>query len=191
MRDGAPGDVRQVDDIRALTALGHPDRVRLMDALAVGGSATTTSLAHTLNLATGSISHHLKILTGAGLVQRDENGTDRRQSRWRLVTRGTRFSIETFRGQAAGEAAAVAADGVYLARQFEQARTFIEHQEPPWDAAAYAGHFWLRLTPAELRTLGAELNELLLRWRRREVPDDAAPDRRLVLALARAFPADP
>lgn len=191
MRDGAPGDVRKVDDIRALTALGHPDRVRLMDALAVGGTATTSSLAQTLGLATGSISHHIKVLAEAGLVQRDESGTDRRESRWRLVTRGTRFSVETFRGEAAGETAAVAADGVYLARQFEQARTFLEHQQPPWDAAAYAGHFWLRLTPAELRAFGEELNELLLRWRRREIPDDGATDRRLVLALARAFPADP
>src|SRR5262245_49947613 len=50
VRDGAPGDVRRIDDVRALAALGHPDRVRLMDALAVHGPSTTTMLAQSLGL---------------------------------------------------------------------------------------------------------------------------------------------
>jgi DNA-binding transcriptional ArsR family regulator len=127
MRDGAPGDVRQIDDVRALAALGNPDRVRLLDALAVGGPASTSALGDALDLATGSISHHLKVLTEAGLVMPappDED--DRRVRRWQLVSRGTRWSIGRLRGQPAGEAAAVSAQGVYLARQFEQARAFLD-----------------------------------------------------------------
>ena len=188
----APDDVRQLDDVRALAALGHPDRVRLLDALAVAGTASTSALAEALDLATGSISHHLKVLTEAGLVRpAPSDGGDRRVRRWQLVSRGTRWDVSRFRGQPAGEAAAVSAQGVYLARQYEQARAFLEEQQPPWDDAAYAGHFWLRLTPEELAELGRELNDLLLRWRRREVPDDGAEDRRSVLAIARAFPAEP
>lgn len=192
MRDGTVGDVRALDDIRALAALGHRDRARLMDALAVHGPSSTTTLAQALGLATGSISHHLKVLEHAGLVSpAPEAASDRRERRWKLVTRGMRWSVAQFRGAAAGEAAAVSADGAFLARQFEKARAFLEAGEEPWDEAAFGGHYWLRLTPAELIELGGELDELLLRWRRREIPDDGAPDRRTVLAFARAFPTEP
>jgi len=190
-RDGAPGDVRQIDDVRALAALGHPDRVRLMDALAVHGASTTTTLAQSLVLATGSISHHLKVLEAAGLVRpAQEAAVDRRERRWALVTRGMRWSVADFRGQPAGEAAAVSAEAVFLAGQYEKARAFLETGEQPWDAAAYSSHVWLHLTPEELMRLGRELDELLLRWRRREIPDDGA-DRSTVLAFARAFPTVP
>ncbi len=47
------------------------------------------------------------------------------------------------------------------------------------------------LTPAELVEFGNEIDELMLRWRRREIPDDGAPDRLEVLAFARAFPSQP
>src|SRR5688572_6830382 len=124
MPDSPPDDVRQIDDVRALAALGHPDRVRLLDALAVGGAASTSALAAALGVATGSISHHLKVLSDVGLVMAappDEG--DRRVRRWQLVSRGTRWDIGSFRDQPAGEAAAISAQGVYLARQYEQART--------------------------------------------------------------------
>ncbi|GAB3756605.1 ArsR/SmtB family transcription factor [Microlunatus parietis] len=189
MRDGSPGDVRQVHDARALAALGHADRWRIIDRLAVSGTATTGELADALGLATGSISHHLRVLAEAGLVERAPDGDDRRQRSWRLVSRGLRWSPAQFRDSAA-EAVATAADGALLARQFESARAFLASAEEPWDEAAYGSHVWLRLTPAELVELGAELDELLLRWRRRELPDDGA-ERTTVLAFARAFPTDP
>src|SRR5688572_1564340 len=119
MRDGQPGDVRSLDDVRALSALAHSDRARLMDALAVSGPSTTSSLATTPGLATGSVSHHLKVLSEAGLVApAPEAATDRRQRRWKLVTRGMRWSPGRFRDDAAGEAAATAAQAVLLARDF-------------------------------------------------------------------------
>jgi DNA-binding transcriptional ArsR family regulator len=192
MRDGAPGDVRQIDDARALAALGNPDRLRLMDALAVHGPSTTSALAGALGIATGSMSHHLKVLTEVGLVERaPEAAADRRERRWKLVTRGMRFSPGMFRDRPSAEAAASAAEGVMLDRDYESARAFLAAAEWPWDDAAFAGRTWLRLTPAELEQLGEELNDVLLRWRRRDVPDDGAPDRRVVLAFAHAFPSDP
>ena len=49
-------------------ALGHPMRHRLL--LALGrGEATISQLAATLGSNKGNISHHLKVLAGAGLVQ--------------------------------------------------------------------------------------------------------------------------
>jgi DNA-binding transcriptional ArsR family regulator len=163
-----------------------------MDALAVHGASTTSVLAGALGIATGSVSHHLKVLTEVGLVERaTEAAADRRERRWRLVSRGMRWTPGQFRDRPSAEAAAWAAEGVMLDSQYESARSFLAAAEPPWDDAAFAGRTWLRLTPEELEQLGEELNEVLLRWRRREIPDDGAPDRRVVLAFARAFPSDP
>jgi DNA-binding transcriptional ArsR family regulator len=192
MRDRTPDGVRQIDHVGALAALGHPDRVRLLDALAASGPASTSALADALGLATGSVSHHVKVLNEAGLVTAaSADASDRRIRRWQLVSRGMRWNPGHFRGTAAGEAAAASAQGVYLERQYAHAKAFLEEQEPPWVDAAYAGHFWLQLTPEELEDLGRELNDLLLSWKRRNIPDDGAGDRRPVLAFARAFPAAP
>lgn len=162
-----------------------------MDALAVSGPSTTSSLATTLGLATGSVSHHLKVLSEAGLVApAPEAATDRRQRRWKLVTRGMRWSPGRFRDDAAGEAAATAAQAVLLARDFERAREFLATADEPWDDASASTHVWLHLTPAELTELGQQLEDLLLSWRRREIPDDGA-ERQTVRGVALAFPSKP
>lgn len=191
MRDGSPGDVRSLDDVRALSALGHPDRARLMDALAVHGPSTTSALAATLGRATGSVSHHLKVLAEAGLVApAPEAAADRRERRWKLVSRGMRWSPREFRDEPAGEAAATAAQAVLLARDLERARQFLATAEEPWDEASSSTHVWVRATPDELAELVRQLDELLLSWRRREVPDDGR-ERRVVRAFAMAFPSEP
>jgi DNA-binding transcriptional ArsR family regulator len=186
-----PTDVRQIDHVQALTALAHPDRARLMDALAVHGPSTTTALARSTNLATGSVSHHLKVLVEAGLVAPvPDASTDRRQRQWKLVTRGMRWTAGQFRDQPTAQAAAVSAEGAMLQRQYERAREFLETRQPPWDDSAYTGHVWLQLTPAELAELGQQIDELLLGWRRRQLPE-GDPDRRTVLAFVHAFPTEP
>jgi DNA-binding transcriptional ArsR family regulator len=191
MRDGQPGDVRTLDSLEALVALGNPDRARLMDALTVHGMSTTSALAAMTGLATGSVSHHMQVLSRAGLVERAEQGEDRRQRRWRLVTRGYHWSPAQFRDHPAGQATVRAAMGVQVDRERDRAQEFVQNAVPPWDDAAFAGHYWLRLTPAELVEFGNEIDELMLRWRRREIPGDGDPGRREVLAFARAFPSRP
>jgi hypothetical protein len=80
---------------------------------------------------------------------------------------------------------------VQFDRERDRAQEFIATAVPPWDEAAFSGHHWPRLTAAEFIEVGHEINELLLRWRRREIPDDDDPDRQTVLAFARAFPSQP
>lgn len=190
MSDGEPGDVRQLDDVQALASLAHPDRSRLLDALTVHGPSTTTELAKVLGLATGSVSHHVKVMVEVGLVEPAEAEGDRRKRRWRLVTRGLRWQPGADAGRPAAETAATAADLMLLQRDTERARRFLESAGPPWSDAAFGAHVWLRLDPAELEAFGRELEALLLRWRRREIPDDGT-ERAAVLAFARAFPAEP
>ena len=161
MRDGRPGDVRTLPSLEALVALGHPDRARLMDALTVNGMSTTSALAAVTGLATGSVSHHLQVLSRAGLVERAEPSEDRRQRRWRLVTRGYHWSPAQFRDHPAGEATVRAAMSVQVDRERDRAQMFVQSAGAPWDDAAFSGHYWLRLTPAEQPRLAARLCWLL------------------------------
>ena len=191
MKDDEPDDIRRLDDVRVLAALGNPVRARLMDALAVHGASTTSFLATALGIATGSVSHHLRVLVDVGLVRAaPETAVDKRERRWALVTRGWGWSPADFSGHPTAEAAAVSAEGAMLARQFEQARHWIETAEAPWDGAAFAGHHWLRLSVDELVELGHQLEELMVGWRRRDVPDDGV-ERRTILGVVRVFPAEP
>ncbi|MFD0330844.1 ArsR/SmtB family transcription factor [Streptacidiphilus monticola] len=70
------------DDVLALTspeqfaALAHPLRQRLLFALSAG-AATISRLAARLEVAKGSVAHHLKVLRDAGLVAVVETRTVR------------------------------------------------------------------------------------------------------------------
>ena len=185
--------VQTLTDARALAALANPFRSRMLDALAVDGPSTASALAKRTGQAVGSASHHLKVLSAAGLVEEaPELARDRRERWWRLVAPSTRWSRSEFADDAGAVSAALAAESVALQRQFERARDWLANSESAgvWDASAFATQIWISLSPDELRTLSDELNALLHRWRHREIPDGGA-EREDVFLFARGFPAQP
>lgn len=194
---GASSDIAEVTDVLALTALANLDRARLLDVLAVYGPSSTSVLARRLELATGSVSHHLRVLARAGLVEpAPEAAADQRASSWKLVTRGRRWSRRGEDASPAAEMAARAAEGVVLERQFQRAREWQAIDEmSAWDEAASSVNSWMHLSPAEMQRFGAQVEELIVSWRRRARPaedlDDDAAERRPVLAFFHAFPSEP
>lgn len=185
-------DVRTLRDARSLAALAHPFRSRIMDALKVDGPSTASMLAARTGQAVGNASHHLKVLAEAGLVEEaPELARDRRERWWRLVSSGTRWSRLELEDEAAG-AAAREAEALALRRQVERVQAWLANAEsdPTWDDAAFATQNWLRVTPEELHQVADELVEVLVRWGRREIPDDGA-EREPVLVFARGFPCQP
>lgn len=188
-RDG----VRRITEAKALSAMANPFRARMMDALKVDGPSTASALAQRTGQAVGSASHHLKVLAEAGLVEEaPELAKDRRERWWRLVDPGTRWSRADFADDTAAVTAAYAAEALALQRQFERTREWNANAAsvPEWDEAAFATQNWMRLTPAELGELSAEIVDVLVRWSRREVPDDGQ-EREPVFVFARGFPAQP
>ncbi|MFW5469446.1 ArsR/SmtB family transcription factor [Knoellia sp. CPCC 206435] len=188
-RDG----VRTLTEAKALSALAHPLRARIMDALKVDGPSTASGLAARTGQAVGSASHHLKVLAEGGLVvEAPELAKDRRERWWRLADAGTRWSREEFAGDTAAVAAAQAAEALTLHRQIARVHAWMAtaEEDPEWDSAAFATANWMRLTPDELREVADELVEVLVRWGRRPVPDDGL-DREPVYVFARGFPAQP
>ncbi len=187
-----PG-IRTIRDAKALSALANPFRSRLLDALHLDGPSTASSLARRTGQAVGSVSHHMKVLAEAGLVEEaPELAKDRRERWWRLVSTGFRWSTAEFADDPSAVAAALSAESVGLRRQFERAGEWLDNHEAAgeWGDAAFATQYWLKLTPEELRELGEEILDLGQRWRERPVPDDGQ-ERESVLVFARAFPAQP
>lgn len=185
--------IRTITDAKALTAMANAFRSRMMDALKVDGPSTASALARRTGQAVGSASHHLKVLSEAGLVEEaPELAKDRRERWWRLVDPGTRWSRADFATDTAAVTAAHAAEALTVQRQFERVQEWNANAEtaPEWDAAAFATQNWLRLSPDELRECADELLDVLLRWSGREISDDGV-ERESVLVFARGFPAQP
>jgi DNA-binding transcriptional ArsR family regulator len=185
--------VQHLTEAKALTALANPFRSRMLDALRVDGPSTASGLAQRTGQAVGSVSHHLKVLAEAQLIEEaPELARDRRERWWRLSAPSRRWSRSEFADDQPAVAAALAAENLQLARQFERAQAWQDNHEAEaeWADAAFATQSWLRLSPDELRALSRELIGLLERWSDREVPDDGQ-DREPILLFARAFPAQP
>ena len=188
-----PDAVREITSSRVLRALSHPLRRRLLDALAVDGPSTVSTLADRTGQAVGNVSHHLKVLDEAQLVvEAPERARDRRERWWQLAASSLSWSTRAFAGSESEAAVAEAATLLNLEHQLAKVRAWMaqsETAEPTWVDAAFASDFWLQLTPAELAELSHELVALLERWRTRERDEDA--ERRSVFVFARGMPASP
>jgi ArsR family transcriptional regulator len=69
---------RQAEDLATIfKALGDPGRLRLLSFLAAqpGGEACVCNLTGPLGLTQPTVSHHLKVLSDAGLLERERRGT--------------------------------------------------------------------------------------------------------------------
>jgi ArsR family transcriptional regulator, arsenate/arsenite/antimonite-responsive transcriptional repressor len=74
---GAPLGADEAADLAAvLKALADPVRLRLLSVIqaAEGGEACQCDLTAPVGLSQPTVSHHLKVLHGAGLVTRDKRG---------------------------------------------------------------------------------------------------------------------
>lgn len=195
----ATDDVRTLTEARAVVALTNPARSRLLDSLTADGPATASTLAERTGLAVGSISHHMRVLASAELVEEaPELARDRRERWWRRAARSITWGRSTLPPDAESQRQAVAAEEFMLARQVERARAWLERseQDDEWSRAELSTDSWLRLTPGELEQLSAEINEVVLRWkeRGRATASDEKPageGAEHVFLFARAFPSRP
>jgi DNA-binding transcriptional ArsR family regulator len=75
---------RELRDPRALRAIAHPVRVRLLEELAFGGPATATELSERIGESPANCSWHLRQLAKHAFVEEAGGGTGR-QRPWQLV----------------------------------------------------------------------------------------------------------
>lgn len=185
---------RVITDSRVLAAMSHPLRRRLLDLLKLDGPGTASTLAQHTGEAVGNVSHHLKALHAAGLIEpAPELARDRREHWWRRTGATLCWSSADFAEDAAAEAVARAAESLNLERQTGYVRRFADRpqaEQERWPLGPFSTEAWMRVTDEELAEVHAEITAVLNRWADRALPDDGR-ERASVFAFARAVPAAP
>ncbi|GAA0904082.1 helix-turn-helix domain-containing protein [Virgisporangium ochraceum] len=185
-------DVVQVRDSRVLAAASHPLRRRLMDVLKVDGPATATMLAGHTEQAVANVSHHLKVLSGAGLVvEVPERARNKRERWWALASTALRWNNSDFADDPVGQAVASAAASLNLDRHTSLVRAWhaVSDERREWADAAFSTDKWFSMTPEDLAAFEGELQALVRKWATRTVTED--PRREPVFFFAHGVPGRP
>ena len=181
----------KIKDAAILKAVAHPLRRRLLDVLRVDGPSMPSVLARNTGQAVANVSHHMRVLGDAGLVEEaPELARNRKEHWWRIVDAQLSWNPTDFTADAGDIATADAAESLGLQRQVDLTATWLgspASREEPWSDSAFSTDSWLRLSPIELAELGAEIQQVIDRYLGR--PE--APDREPVFVLSRGFPARP
>jgi DNA-binding transcriptional ArsR family regulator len=184
---------RTVTDPTVLRAYAHPTRLRILDLLRAKGPMKVSQMSEDLDEAIGSISHHLKPLEAAGLVERaPELAQDKRETWWRRPMVRTSWNRADLTPAAAQTA--LQAEELMLARQFDLFRKSMHEPLPEeWSDAPFAMSTWLQLTPGELIELNRRLGELIEGFREASDRHRAArdDDARSIFFAARGITAQP
>lgn len=179
----------ELSDPRALRALAHPTRIRLVGLLRMHGPLTATKAAQLLGESSGSCSFHLRQLARYGLVEEVAGGHGRAKP-WQATARSTSWPSLAATPEAA--AATQLLNSVIVDRYLELLHDWIEARptEPPeWQAAEQLGDAILYLTAEELTQLGSEVEALLERYAERVAEPASRPaGARAIAYLQLAFP---
>jgi len=177
-----------VEDITVITAISHPLRRRIVDRLLLHGASQVGVLARALDAQVGSISHHLRMLQKAGVVEQvDSPDGDRRASWWRLARRSFTWSSADF-DSPSDALLAREAQRANVRNQLERLQRWhrisaqSEIQAFSTDSLAWA-------TPEELTDLQHRLSAMLDEWRAGIDREDGR-ERMPVYFFAHGFPTE-
>ncbi len=173
-----------------ITAVHHPLRRRIYDYLLLYGTSQVTALSRALDSQVGSISHHLRMLERAGVVERAADPTgDKRTSWWGVARRGLSWSTDDFAGSPADALLAREAQRQGIRLQFERLQRWHRNRNEPAYAAydGYSTDSTAWASPDELQDLGARLVETMREWQDSLDLDDGK-ERTPVFLFAHAFP---
>ena len=181
-----------VREVRALRAIAHPLRARLLTMLRLEGPATATELAGRTGESSGSTSYHLRQLERYGFVE-DAGPRTGRDRRWRAASRETSWEPADFADDPAGLAVSDALERRQVQLAVRQYETWVARRaeaDPAWLRAATMADDVLRLTPSQTRALTDEL--LAVRQRYLDAPPDAKPGEptAMVTLYLQLFPFD-
>ena len=176
-----------------ITAVHHPLRRRIYDYLLLYGTSQVTALARALDRQVGSISHHLRMLERAGIVERAADPTgDRRTSWWTVARRGLTWSVEDFVDSPADALLAREAQRQGIRMQIDRLQRWHRRRGEPavaaYDASNTETTAWA--TPEELRDLSARVLDVVRDWQA-SIDEGDGQARTPVFFFAHAFPTEP
>ncbi|AQS70066.1 transcriptional regulator [Streptomyces pactum] len=169
-----------ITDLGTLKALAHPLRMQLYRRLCVARTATASQLAQQVDEAVSLVSYHLRQLAEHGLVEEAEpQSADGRERWWRPASQTVSIRDENFRDAPERVAAHLAATRLFHEQRAGMYRRYLDERPawgPEWNSAAPDNESLLRLTPAELAELGAELLALAQKYDEKGRAAEAAGD---------------
>ena len=176
-------------DPRAMRALAHPTRLRLLGELRRRGPQTVGMLSDVIDEAVGSVSYHLGRLAEHGFVREaPELARSRRERWWRAAHERTDWEPMETLADPERRAASDLLWRAILERYVDRLRGYLDAEstlEPEWVRGTTSSDSWLHLTSDELVELRADLEALTARWQARS--DPARPDARTVTLMYHAF----
>ena len=184
-----------MEEIQAITAVHHPVRRRIVDYLGLYGASQVTTLARALDQQVGSISHHLRMLERAGIVERaDDPNADKRTSWWKPARRSFTWSVDDFGDSPSDALLAREAERTNISMQLQRLKAWHtgkqQRPEPEWSRAAFSTDTLTWATAEELTRLSNALSDTIEAWRAAIDRDDGA-QRRPVFIVAHGFPTTP
>lgn len=187
-----------MEEIDAITAVHHPVRRRIFDYLGLYGASQVGSLARALEQQVGSISHHLRMLERAGIVERADDPTgDKRTSWWQIARRSFTWSVEDFAESPADAMLARGAQRANISAQIGRLSAWHRsgNTDTAWSRAAFSTDTLVWATPDELAALSKAFVDAIAQWtrsiERADAPDERTTERRPVFIFAHGFPTTP
>lgn len=154
-----------MEEISVITAVHHPLRRRIVDHLQLHDTAQVGVLARALGAQVGSISHHLRMLQRAGMVEQvDDPGGDRRTSWWRLARRSLSWSSRDYADSPAAAYLAREAQRLNLRHQLERLQQWNRVSESS-EIEAFSTDALAWATPQELLELQHRITAAVDTWR--------------------------
>ena len=157
----------EVTDVRALRALAHPLRNRLLGRLRLDGPATASQLGRAVGETSGATSYHLRQLEAYGFVEEVEGRGSARERWWRARHRMSSWQAADILAQEGGaevEDELIRMQLDVRGRILSAWRAQRAELDPEWTAAASLNDYGMRLRPEEARQLAGELDAVLQRW---------------------------
>lgn len=151
----------ELDDPRAMRALAHPARLRILEFLAGAGSATATECSSVVGLSPSACSYHLRSLERRGFVEREASSSDGRERPWRALAVRMSFNAgDSPPGRAASRALESTLRTEWSRVLAEYSHHFDEFPAE-WQLAGGADQATLRVSASELAELREKIQKLL------------------------------
>jgi predicted ArsR family transcriptional regulator len=184
-----PEGVVQLTDPRALRAVAHPTRLKLIALLRRLGPLTATQAGERIGESPSGCSFHLRSLAQWGLVEEAGGGRGRERP-WQATANGHAWA-----SRGPSEEVDEAGDlltRVVVERWFEEAIAWVDRRHEDtheWSEAAIVEDRMIAVTPAELDDIDRRIGEILDPYMRRVGHPEGQPEgARTAIFIQLGFP---
>ena len=151
-------------DAKALKALTHPDRLKMLGILRMEGPQTATTLAGRLGLNSGATSYHLRQLAAHDFVEIDESRGNKRDKWWVARHESTRIDVARTEGEARDASMAMLQSVItHHAAAMQRAHDAYPKLEPAWQKAQTFSDFTIAMPPEAAEKLMDQITDLLMK----------------------------